>query len=135
MLAPPAALPSAQPRFRPHCPLRPRGCVGRDEPANAQSEPGGPPCTIAGPLWTSLATQASIHPGAPLRAHASALPLPPARHLRARPPDHFPVAVTRQIESLPSSVTRRAPSYATATPTGRPHTSPFADTKPDRKSS
>jgi len=48
---------------------------------------------------------------------------------------YFPVAVTRQIDSLPSSLTSSAPSFPTATPTGRPHTSPFGVTKPVRKSS
>jgi uncharacterized protein YecE (DUF72 family) len=42
---------------------------------------------------------------------------------------------TRQMQPPISSLTSSAPSAATATPTGRPHTSPSVVTKPVRKSS
>jgi hypothetical protein len=48
---------------------------------------------------------------------------------------HFPTYATRHTVPLPSSVTRRAPSCATATPTGRPQTRLSSITKPVRKSS
>jgi len=44
-------------------------------------------------------------------------------------------ALTRQIERDPSSETKREPSFASATPTGRPQTVPLGRTKPVRKSS
>jgi hypothetical protein len=47
----------------------------------------------------------------------------------------FPVYATRQTVPEASSVTINAPSLATATPTGRPHTLPSFVTKPTRKSS
>ncbi len=47
---------------------------------------------------------------------------------------HLPKAM-RQIVPLPSSLKRRAPSCATATPTGRPQTRLSSMTKPVRKSS
>ena len=50
---------------------------------------------------------------------------------------YFPVYTTRQILLPVSSATRRAPSFATATPTGRPKTFTEAASamKPVRKSS
>ena len=45
------------------------------------------------------------------------------------------VASTRHTQPPASSLTSKAPSDATATPTGRPHTSPAGVTKPVRKSS
>jgi uncharacterized protein YecE (DUF72 family) len=45
------------------------------------------------------------------------------------------LASTRQTQLATSSLTSSAPSAATVTPTGRPHTSPAGVTKPVRKSS
>ena len=44
-----------------------------------------------------------------------------------------PAQTTRQMEFDPSSLTISDPSGATATPTGRPHTSPLGATKPVMK--
>src|SRR5689334_12432454 len=52
-----------------------------------------------------------------------------------RQPDYLPSYVTRQMEPDASSLTSNDPSFATATPTGRPHTLPSGVTNPVRKSS
>ncbi len=57
-----------------------------------------------------------------------------AARRRGRKRAHLPGA-TRQIVPLPSSLTRSAPSCATATLTGRPQTRSSSTTKPVRKSS
>ena len=54
---------------------------------------------------------------------------------RPSPPGYRPTYEIRQIRFAPSSVTRNAPSFATVTPTGRPHTFPSGVTKPVMKSS
>src|SRR3954471_7832409 len=65
------------------------------------------------------------------RRCAASHPLPQGARVHL----HRGTLVTRQIDPLPASDTSSAPSFATATPTGRPHTSVSLTTNPVTKSS